>query len=42
MRPFQDLSLRIKIAIGTTGLEPVTSFVYHISINQHETTALNE
>nr|DAK27244.1 MAG TPA: hypothetical protein [Caudoviricetes sp.] len=25
MRPFQDLSLRIKIAIGTTGLEPVTS-----------------
>nr|DAS20229.1 MAG TPA: hypothetical protein [Caudoviricetes sp.] len=25
MRPFQDLSLRIKIAIGTTGFEPVTS-----------------
>nr|DAN62010.1 MAG TPA: hypothetical protein [Caudoviricetes sp.] len=25
VRPFQDLSLRIKIAIGTTGFEPVTS-----------------
>nr|DAI46962.1 MAG TPA: hypothetical protein [Caudoviricetes sp.] len=25
VRPFPDLSLQIKIAIGTTGFEPVTS-----------------